>query len=287
MPARIQKVAILGVGLIGGSFALALRKAGFTGTIVGVSSEQTLKRALDLKIIDRADSVEDAASSADLIYLAQPIRRILTQLTELDRWVKPDALVTDAGSTKGTVVSQAANVLTRCQFLGGHPMAGKEQRGIESADPDLFRGRKYVVTPRSESDTSSPIAREFLDWVGKIGAVLLVLGAEEHDRIVAYTSHLPQLASTALAALLEQRASVLQVSGPALIDMTRLALSPFDVWGDILNTNSAAIRAALVNYIHRLQQLSEMLDSREMAGEFDQAASAARELRRINRQTDI
>ena len=287
MPARIQTVAIFGVGLIGGSFALALRKAGFSGTILGVSSEQTLQRALALKIIDRASSVEDAAAGADLIYLAQPIRRILTQLPELNRWVKPDALVTDAGSTKSTVVSRAADVLARCQFLGGHPMAGKEQRGTEAADPDLFLGRKYVVTPRSDSDTSNPIVREFLNWIRKIGAVLLVLGAEEHDRIVAYTSHLPQLASTALAALLEANTQVLPVSGPALIDMTRLALSPFDVWGDILDTNQAAIRSALNHYIQRLQEISTILGSGAMSEQFERAASVARELRRISRQSDI
>ena len=281
MPARIQTVAIFGVGLIGGSFALALRKAGFSGAIVGVSSAETLQRALDLGIIDRAGTTEDAAGSAELIYLSQPIRRILTLLPELNRVVKPDALITDAGSTKSTIMTKAADVLTRCQFLGGHPMAGKEQRGTEAADPELFRGSKYVLTPRFQSDISSPIVMEFLDWIVGIGAIPVVLEPQEHDRIVAYTSHLPQLASTALAAVLDGRDAVLPVSGPALLDMTRLALSPFDVWGDILATNGPAIRAALDCYIQRLQVFAEVLGAESMAKEFETASLVAKQLRRM------
>jgi prephenate dehydrogenase len=286
MPACIQTVAIFGVGLIGGSFALALRKAGFSGTILGASSPETLQRALAMSIIDRASSNEEAAGCADLIYLAQPIRRILTLLPELNRWVKPDALITDAGSTKSTIMATALETLTRCQFLGGHPMAGKEQRGTEAADPDLFRGCKYVLTPRSESDLNIPVVQEFLDWIVRIKAIPVVLGAEEHDQIVAYTSHLPQLASTALAAVLDGRDAALPVSGPALLDMTRLALSPFDVWGDILATNSPAIRSALDSYIQKLHAFSEVLGADSMAKEFDRAAVVAKQLRRM-RKSDI
>ena len=287
MPERIQTVAIFGVGLIGGSFALALRKAGFSGTILGVSSPATLRRALDLSVIDRATSTEEAARSADLLYLAQPIRRILTLLPELNRSVRPDALITDAGSTKSTIMARAADELTRCKFLGGHPMAGKEQRGTEAATADLFRGRKYVLTPRFQSDIDLPIVREFLSWIVKIGAIPVVLGAEEHDRTVAYTSHLPQLASTALAAVLDGRDSELPVSGPALLDMTRLALSPFDVWGDILATNGPAIRVALDRYIQKLKVFSEVLDAESMAKEFERASAVARQLRRMRGESDI
>ncbi len=276
----MKTVAIFGVGLIGGSFALALREAGFAGQIVGVSSPGTLARALQLKVIDRGASAEQAAREADLIYLAQPILRILDTLAELDHWVRPDALVTDAGSTKSAIVDRASAVLRRCQFLGGHPMAGRERRGVEAAEPGLFRGRPYVLTPRSHAELETPQALELQAWIKKIGAVPIVLSPHEHDRIVAYTSHLPQLASTALAALLEGRTEPGSgVFGPALVDSTRLALSSFDIWGDILATNRGPILEALQSYIARLEQFKRDFDPAPMRAQFERAARFAERLR--------
>ena len=276
----MDTVAIFGVGLIGGSFALALRKAGFSGRILGVSSQQTIRRALDLQVIDEGAAAADAARAADLIYLAQPILRIVEILPDLDRWVRPEALITDAGSTKSTIVARAAAAITRCQFLGGHPMAGREQRGVGAAEADLFQGRPYVLTPHAESALDSAAAREFLGWIARIGAFPVILSPEEHDRIVAYTSHLPQLASTALAALLESRAEPQsRVFGPALVDSTRLALSAFDIWGDILATNQDAIRTALRSYIIKLEEFSAALDPQPMREQFERATRFAEQLR--------
>lgn len=276
----MNTVAIFGVGLIGGSFALALRSAGFAGRILGVSSPETLERALALGVIDAGASFEQAARSADLIYLAQPILRILEILPELDPLVQPGALVTDAGSTKSAIVNRAAGCLARGRFLGGHPMAGRERRGVEAAEAGLFRGRPYGLTPRSESDLESPPAQEFAGWIRKIGAFPVILSPEEHDRIVAFTSHLPQLASTGLAALLEGRLEPQSgVFGPALVDSTRLALSSFDIWGDILATNRENIRAALNSYIAKLQEFSRVLEPGPMREQFDRAARFAGQLR--------
>jgi len=275
----METVAIFGVGLIGGSFALALRKAGFTGRILGVSSPETIRRALELGVIDKGASAEQAAGTADLIYLAQPILRIIEILPELNSWVGPQALVTDAGSTKSTIVKQAGTI-SRCQFLGGHPMAGREKRGVEAAEAGLFEGRPYVLTPRSLTELESPPARDFVHWIKKIGAFTVISTPEEHDRIVAYTSHLPQLASTALAALLEGRTeSQSGVFGPALIDSTRLALSSFDIWGDILATNGESIRTALRSYIDQLQEFSQALEPEPMRDNFRRAGKFASELR--------
>src|ERR1700680_2585482 len=121
----MKTVAIFGVGLIGGSFALALREAGFSGRILGVSSAETLRRALDLRVIDAAAAAEEAAASADLIYLAQPILSIIEIFPELNAWVNPGALMPDAGSPKKAIVNRAAEAISRRQFLGGHPMAGR------------------------------------------------------------------------------------------------------------------------------------------------------------------
>jgi prephenate dehydrogenase len=276
----MKTVAIFGVGLIGGSFALALRRAGFSGRILGVSSPATLQRALDLRVIDAGAPAPEAAQAADLIYLSQPILRILEILPDLNDWVQPQALITDAGSTKSTIVSQARSVISRCQFLGGHPMAGREQRGVEAAEAGLFEGRPYVLTPQSLSELETSNVRELLDWIGRIGALPVVLAPEKHDAIVAYTSHLPQIVSTALAALLNGREEPQsRVFGPALVDSTRLALSTFDVWGDILATNRAPIEQALRAYIGKLEELRKSLDTTALRDHFEQAAHFASEIR--------
>jgi prephenate dehydrogenase len=276
----MDTVAIFGVGLIGGSFALALRKAGFTGRIIGVSSEETIRMALALEVIDEALPAREAAEQADLIYLAQPIHRIVNSLADLGAWAKTDALITDVGSTKRTIVDRASQVISRSQFLGGHPMAGRERRGVESAEADLFEGRPYVLTPRSPTELERPAAREFLQWIPRIGSFAVVLTPDEHDRTVALTSHLPQLASTALAAMLENRPEPQTgVYGPALVDSTRLALSSFDIWGDILDTNRHPIALALDGYIAKLEEFRESLDRDSMQRQFDQAARLAARVR--------
>lgn len=276
----MQTVAIFGVGLIGGSFALALKKAGFQGRIIGVSSPATIDAALAAGAIDDALPAEQAAAIADLIYLAQPISRILETLPRLDPWVRPEALVTDAGSTKARIVARASETLTRCPFLGGHPLAGKERRGVEHADPDLFRGKTYVLTPQ-ELDLRSPAALEFADWLRLIGAQPLLTTPERHDAVVAYTSHLPQLMSTALAACVacEFAGEIPPIWGPALVDSTRLALSPFDIWRDILGTNQTAIDSALASYISHLQRMRERLAQTDMSQYFEDGAKIASSIR--------
>lgn len=278
----MKTVAIAGVGLIGGSFGLALRKAGFDGRIVGVSSPRAIADALRVGAIDEGLRLADAARQADLIYLAQPIGRILDTLRHLDGVVQPGALITDAGSTKSAVVSAAHELIHRCQFLGGHPMAGKEKRGVGEADADLFRRRTYVLTPSSEAELQTPAAVDFLEWLRRIGAVPLLLGPDEHDRVVSFTSHLPQLASTALASVVAENLESpedLRVSGTGLMDTTRLAMSAYDIWRDILATNGDAIEQALGAYIAKLEHLRENLRSREMQVEFEAAAALAARVR--------
>jgi len=277
----MQTVAIFGVGLIGGSFGLGLKKAGFKGTIVGVSSEATIRVALERGAIDEAAPMADAARGADLIYLAQPIGRILDTLHHLDSYVNAGTLITDAGSTKSAIVATARQYIGRCAFLGGHPMAGKEKRGVAEADAELFRDRTYVVTPDDPAELENGPAREFLDWVRRMGARPVVLTPEEHDRIVSFTSHLPQLASTALAATVaEQAGDRLSVAGPGLADTTRLALSSFELWRDILATNSTAIEEALNAYIRKLEHVRDHLRTREIQSEFEIAAALAATLRK-------
>jgi len=279
----LETVAIVGVGLIGASFGLALRKAGFTGRILGVSSAPALEAALARGAIDLGLPLEEAVPRAGLVYLSQPIRRILETIERLDPLLRPGALVTDAGSTKARIVEQGRRFIRRGQFLGGHPMAGKETRGAAEADVGLFAGRVYVLTPSDPAELETPAAREFLRWLAVIGAVPVTLGPAEHDRIVACTSHLPQVLSTALAATLAGRLAApddLRIAGPGLADMTRLAASPWEVWGDILDTNRAAIEAALEACIAELSSLRSALGAHGAQEVFERANQFAARLRR-------
>ena len=278
----MRTVAIVGVGLIGGSFALALKKAGFDGRVIGVSSPRAIDEALRHGVIDEARPLEAAAPRAALGDLPQPLLRLVETLGALDAHVQPGALVTDAGSTKAGIVRAAKDRLRRARFLGGHPMAGKESRGAAAADAGLFQDRPYVLTPDPESDLDEPAVREFAGWVRRIGARPIILSPDRHDRLVALASHLPQLLSTSLAASLAaapEAGDIQRVAGPGLTDMTRLALSPFDIWADILATNQTPIRDALTACIRELERLRETLDSPDVAALFRSAAAFARRLR--------
>jgi prephenate dehydrogenase len=265
----VKTVAIVGVGLIGGSFALALRASGFSGKIIGVSSADAIRAAGG--IIDEALPLAEAAALADLIYLSRPIKGILSVLDELDSYVRPGTLITDAGSTKTAICARAAEKIHRGQFVGGHPMAGKEARGAAEAEASLFQGRPYILT--SECPQLEQIITGF-------GARVVIMPAEEHDRLVAFTSHLPQLISTALAASIGTEPEASRVAGPAAMDLTRLALSPYEIWRDIFATNAPNIDAALGVFIAKLEGLRDELRGPQIEQEFEDAAAAARRLRK-------
>jgi prephenate dehydrogenase len=267
-------IAIVGVGLIGGSFALALRQAGYSGKIIGVSSPATVRAAFARGVIDEALPLAAAAAQSDIVYLAQPIEKILETLDVIDTLVRPGTLITDAGSTKLAIVRRAAEKIKRGRFVGGHPMAGKETRGVEAAEATLFRGWPYVLTsPDPELEA----------WIGKIGAKLVRLDPAEHDRWVALVSHLPQLISIALASLIGDQPETALVSGPSAAALTRLALSPYDIWRDIFCTNAPAIDTALGAFIARLEELRAALREPQpgagLKGAFERAAQAASNLR--------
>ncbi|MBM3726424.1 MAG: prephenate dehydrogenase/arogenate dehydrogenase family protein [Acidobacteria bacterium] len=276
----MRTVAIVGVGLLGGSFARALRAAGFTGRIVGVSSAGAIEAALARGVIDEGLPLEEAAPQADLIYLAREISRILAVLPEVGRLVRPGALVTDVGSTKARICREAAGRLPADCFLGAHPMAGKETRGVEAGDGDLFRGRPYILTPERAEMLEQPAVREFTGWLGRMGARVVAMSPEAHDALVARTSHLPQMVSTVLALVAGRQAGAAGASGPGLQDMTRLALSSYEIWRDILETNTEEIGAALDEFIAVLTQVRGELSTEAMEGRFREGAAFATELRR-------
>jgi prephenate dehydrogenase len=275
----MRSVAIVGVGLIGASFGLALRKAGFSGEILGVSSPRAIEAGLAAGAISGSATLKEAAEQTDFIYLAQPVDRILETLGWLGPMARPGTLITDAGSTKTAIVQMAERHLQFAGFVGGHPMAGKEKRGAESADADLFRNRTYVLTPGT-----TPVPQEFRDVLQAVGANTVEMTAEQHDATVALTSHLPQLISTALAAFLaaQTQPEVQQVFGSGLLDMTRLALSPIDVWSSILLTNRTNVAGALQSYIEKLLELKIALENNRLEIFFELAANFSSTLRKID-----
>jgi prephenate dehydrogenase len=278
----IETIAIAGVGLIGGSFGLALRSAGFGGRIWGVSSPATIEAARARGAIDEGVSLEQAAHAADVLYLAQPISRILETIEALGPLARPGMLITDAGRTKSAIVEKARVCLPGAHFLGGHPMAGKEARGVEAAEADLFRGRPYLLTPAGPEAREAGVTKEFVGWLEKAGARILWLAADQHDRLVAAASHGPQLVSTALAAALAARpdaAAIAATAGPGLTDMTRLALSSYEIWRDILATNHSEITTVLRDLEIRLGELRKRMESGGLASDFETAAGFASLLR--------
>lgn len=281
----IRTVAIVGVGLIGGSFALALRKAGFSGRVVGVSRQATLEEAQRLGVVDEGASLEDGLAEADLVFLAQPILRILDQLSDVARFAKPGALVTDAGSTKAAIVNKAEEVFgsEQARFLGGHPMAGKEGRGVAIAEAELFEGAVWALTPNPELPPSE-FESEFRQWVERIGARTLELSPEEHDRVTALTSHVPQLASSALSAAVWKHIAdpdKLAVAGGGLRDMSRLAGSSYEIWEGILLTNPDAIESGLDQLIAELSEFRRELTDPGLAERFRAAQTLHKKVRNL------
>ena len=276
-----QQIAIVGVGLIGASFGLAMRQAGFGGDIVGVSSPRSIAAGIKAGAISRGVTLDEAAADADLIYLAQPIDEIVKTLSALGSKARKESLITDAGSTKSTIVDTAKKFVRKATFLGGHPMAGKEARGAEAAEADLFKGRPYVLTPTSGDKSRS----EFVRWLERIGAQVYEMTPREHDETVALTSHLPQLLSTGLAAVLSRQDNrrLAEIFGPGLLDMTRLALSAPDVWMSVLKTNRAAVTSALASYKSILEELESLLEHGDISVPFAEGAQFASSLRKQSR----
>lgn len=272
-------IAVVGVGLIGGSFALAAKRSGIASRVLGVSSPNTLEKALALGIVDEALRLEEAVPRADLVFLSATIHSIIETIPRLSGLVREDAIVTDAGSTKRVIV-KAAEAVEGMYFVGGHPMAGKEKGGVEEADPSLFDGRLWVLS--TDHGKGDPRFDQLQTIVTALGARTVLMEAAEHDAAVARTSHLPQLLSTALAASLEQsfhhEAPVL--AGPGLLDATRLALSPYPVWKDIIDTNRDQISAAMTEYLHEWKAQFDALSSKvDLEEQFTRAAAFSRRLR--------
>jgi prephenate dehydrogenase len=288
----INRILIVGTGLIGASTGLALRAAGFSGHITGAGpTESTLTTALQMGAIDHflppaelTHAHPPIAREADLILLAGPILSILDWMHRLAPVLGEGQMVTDVGSTKVQIAALAQQLFNRpgrARFLPGHPMAGKESGGAALAEPTLFHNAMWLFTPLAglgapDSGPSHPLEAEWRDWVAKFGARTMDLDPARHDELCAWVSHLPQMLSTALAALLEEtfdtdakgREEIAAVGGRALREMTRLGASPYSMWRDIALSNTEPIAQTLHALEQRLAHLRENLRTPELKEEF-------------------
>ena len=260
-----KKTTIIGVGLIGGSFGLALKEKKPNFKIVGVDKTEIIKKAIARRAIDEGTvNLEEGIKEADIVIIATPVKTILNILTQIDPFLKKGCLVTDTGSTKGQIVERANKVLSKdVFFIGGHPMAGSEKYGIEEADSHLFQDKTYILTPTNKSNLV-PLKKMLL-LIKMINANILILNPLEHDKIVGAVSHLPQIIAVSLINTIAELAlpgnnnNYFKAVGDGFRDMTRIASSPYKIWEDICETNQENILEMIQKFRNYLGVIEDKL----------------------------
>jgi prephenate dehydrogenase len=285
----IERIAILGTGLLGTSLGLALRAAGFKGSIAGWNrSADGGREALAMGAVDLvASDAIGLARESEVVVLCVPIFSTLDYMEQLASVLTPGQLVTDVGSTKGQITAAARrlfNMPERAAFLPGHPMTGKERGGASLGEAGLFRGAVWLFTDDPgwrRSERGAELVAGWREWVAAIGSKPIDVEAQRHDVLVAWVSHLPQFTATALSSLLEDQVGdapeLKHVGGRALREMTRLGASPFSMWRDIAHTNTDAIEAALLALEQRIAHIRENLRTPALREEFERANTFRRE----------
>ncbi len=266
----MKRIAIMGLGLMGGSLGLALKARGFDGIVAAYARRpETRTAALAKGVVDEAfENPADAVREADLVIYCTPILTIPSLMESCTRVFKEGALLTDVGSTKDELTARvnAALAGSRAVFVGSHPIAGSEQQGLEAARADLYDGALVVVTPGPDTTDKSQSVQRIADFWSSLGALVRVISAAEHDRLMARTSHLPHMVASLLAATAARSGEDKEMGpycGTGFRDTTRVASGSPDVWHDIVSTNAAAIRVELEAYRERLDRLIDWMDAKE------------------------
>jgi prephenate dehydrogenase len=262
--APFPRIAVVGLGLIGGSIAFAARRAWPSTHVVAIDREPILKEAFARRAIDAVAGDLAEIGDVDLIVLAAPVRQNVALLRRLAEHASPSTVITDVGGTKRTIVNAAASLPKPVTFVGGHPLGGGARGGFEFATAGLFVRRPWIFTP--QDDPGAGATTRLSTFVAGLGALPSTMTAEAHDRLMALISHLPQLTATALMEVVGRGATGagLRMAGQGLVDTTRLASSPADVWRDICVTNADEIRGALDMLIERLSDLRSDLQRTEV-----------------------
>ncbi len=263
-----DEIAIVGVGLIGGSIGLGARKRGLVGRVLGIGrSEQKLMRAKILGAIDDYSlDIENAASNADLTIICTPVSLIIPTLQKMSKSFKTGSIVTDVGSTKSEVMKGASGILdANVYFIGGHPMAGSEQAGVDAARADLYENATYVLT--AYENTNLTALEKLSSFVELLGANVIHMTPEEHDNAAAIISHLPHLISGALLEIAEKSqksgGKALNLAAGSFRDLTRISDSPPEIWHDICISNASSIRKALSDFSRILKEIDEALEKED------------------------
>jgi prephenate dehydrogenase len=269
-----EKIAIVGFGLIGASIALAARRAWPSALLIAIDRKDVIETAMRMHAADVGGDDLVMAAGADLVILAAPVRANIEIIRELPAHIPGEATITDVGSTKREMLAAAETLPARLRFVGGHPLAGAATGGLAAARPDLFKERPWLLT--SKAGTALHPQGALMSFVEGLGAHPHVIGAEEHDALVAYLSHLPQLAASALMQVVGQRVGEegLAFAGRGLSDTTRLASSPVGIWRDIAATNADNVSRAIDELIDVLQRLKPGVagDREALADTFEAAA---------------
>jgi len=288
----LKKLVIFGVGLIGGSVASALKKAGSSAEIVGVGrSSESLQTAIDLNVIDTATSnIAEALLHADIVLIAAPVAQTPLILNAIKPHLHADTVVTDAGSTKSDVLACAQEILGEqfTQFVGGHPIAGAEKSGVTAATADLYINKNVVLTPTL--DTNQNAVQRVRELWQNCGANVTEMPAETHDGIFAAVSHLPHLLAFALVDDIASRANAEQLFGFAASgfrDFTRIAGSHPEMWRDISLANKTALLNEITAYQDELSRLKQMLehdDGDALHALFERASTARNNWAKLKEQ---
>jgi prephenate dehydrogenase len=266
-PPMFEKIGIVGLGLVGGSIALAARQLWPASLVIGVDNKGVLETAMRLHAIDVAADDLVVLAEADLVILAAPARQNIVLLDELDLHVRQAAVVTDTSSTKRAIVDAARGLPARFTFVGGHPLGGAARSGLEHARPDLFRDRPWLLTPTG--DNGGRAVEQLSAFARALGAEPHVMDPAAHDRLLAFLSHLPQLTASALMQVVGRAVGEdsLRLAGRGLADTTRLASSPPEIWRDIAATNADWLGEALDALVAVLDELRRDLMSGDRLAE--------------------
>ncbi|TDO95045.1 prephenate dehydrogenase [Halanaerobium saccharolyticum] len=283
---NFEKIAVVGIGLIGASLAAALKKTGPDLKITAVDrSAESIKKAEKLGIIDQGfTEIKDNLKDQDLIFIAVPVAAVPAVIREIKEGSDSQQLLVDAGSTKKEIMLQAAQILEDSSkiFIGGHPMAGSHKSGIDWHDPELFKEAPFILTPWLDGEQQGEEKKELLQQlkvlIEKIGARVHIISAAEHDRCTAYLSHLPHLLSSALVNLSQQKdfnSEFFELSGSGYRDMTRIAGSSPELWQDIILSNRENLAELIEKYIAELKELQQDLENNDQEKVYNFLARAA------------
>ena len=275
----IRQITIIGTGLIGGSLALALKKGGYSGRVLGCDRAGVAEKAKALGVVDEAvGDAREAVRGSQVVVLATPVGGILDLVERIGPVLDEGAILTDVGSTKAEICARAKSVFGDAvgrKFLPGHPMAGKERSGIEQADGGLYLGAVWLFTPYADQKLDEGVVGEYVGLVRSVGANVITMDPERHDLLCAWISHLPQMVAIALAGVLQDELAhepdLPAVGGRALREMTRIAASPYSWWRDVAMTNTENLQQALMKLEQRLGHIRENLRTAALREEFDKA----------------